>query len=320
MSDSPCVPPCILPSSTITGSTAPLLFGVLWNWTLYGTLVVQIYVYSYNFPDDRKLLKLLVYSIFFLETLQTALSGADVYYWFASGFSQEIRLDYPFASPFDVPIIGSIVSGTVQLFFAYRVWVLSDRKSWWYCIVIAVCATLGTIGAFGQGVISQNFGVFNYGLPLQIAALIWLVGNTVTDFLIVAAMLYYLTRRRNADLGPWCNHALVKIVRLTIETNIMTTTTSVVALFLVAIAPEEIYYTCPTAILGKLYSNTLLVSLNNRISIRAVSPAGTGTLLTSITRPAKDGPSIVHLETEEPPCASEERKKPGDSESMEDDA
>jgi hypothetical protein len=31
-----------------------------------------------------------------------------------------------------------------------------------------------------------------------------------------------LTRRRNADKGPWCGHALVKIVRLTIETNMMT--------------------------------------------------------------------------------------------------
>jgi hypothetical protein len=44
----------------------------------------------------------------------------------------------PYASAFDVPIIGSIVSGTVQFFFVYRVWVLSGRKSWPYCMLIAV--------------------------------------------------------------------------------------------------------------------------------------------------------------------------------------
>jgi len=59
---------------------APLLLGAVWNWCLYGALVVQFYVYTYNFPGDKRLIKLLVYSIFVLETLQTALSGADLYY------------------------------------------------------------------------------------------------------------------------------------------------------------------------------------------------------------------------------------------------
>jgi hypothetical protein len=76
--------------------------------------------------------------MFFLETLQTALSGADLYYWFSSGFENLKHLLNPYASAFDVPIIGSIISGTVQFFFVYRVWMLSDRKSGWYCVLIAV--------------------------------------------------------------------------------------------------------------------------------------------------------------------------------------
>jgi len=83
-----------------------------------------------------------VFAIFLLETLQTALSGADAYYWFASGFGKMDHLLDPYVSAFDVPIMGSIVSGTVQLYFVYRVWVLSDRKSWWYCVLIAVVSRL----------------------------------------------------------------------------------------------------------------------------------------------------------------------------------
>jgi len=79
---------------------------------------------------------------------------------------------------------------------------------------------------------------------------------------------------------PRSNHALSRIVRLTIETNVLTTTTGVVSLLLLSIFPNKIWYTCPTGILGKLYSNTLLVSLNNRISIRDASSAR-GTLPTS---------------------------------------
>ena len=66
------------------------------------------------------------------------------------------------------------------------------------------------------------------------------------------------------------------------------------------------------------YSNTLLVSLNNRIALRdsEVSPGG-GTLLAFQTRPtptAKDGPSIVHLEIENSPVpyTFDERQRPGE--------
>ena len=70
--------------------------------------------------------------------MQTALSGADLYYWFVSGFGNMDHLTDPYAAAFDVPMIGSIVSLTVQIFFVYRIWVLSGRKSWVLCLIICV--------------------------------------------------------------------------------------------------------------------------------------------------------------------------------------
>ena len=120
-------------------------------------------VYTYNFPADTKFLKsfgkalfshtivlpftnwrcYLVFTLFFVETLQTALSGADIYYWFATGFGDMNRVTSPYASPFDVPIMGSFVSLSVQFFFAYRLWVLGNKKNWWLptaiCVVSPLC-------------------------------------------------------------------------------------------------------------------------------------------------------------------------------------
>jgi hypothetical protein len=79
-----------------------------------------------------------VYTIFLLETVQTVLTGVDLYLSFASGFGQIYHLTRPNMSAFDVPIIESMVSLTVQLFFAYRVWILSDKRSWWFCLAICV--------------------------------------------------------------------------------------------------------------------------------------------------------------------------------------
>ena len=83
-----------------------------------------------------------VYSVFFLETLQTALSGADLYYWFVSGFGNMNHLASPYASAFDVPIIGSVVSLSVQYFFVYRIWVLGKRETWWLCFIICLVTLL----------------------------------------------------------------------------------------------------------------------------------------------------------------------------------
>ena len=79
-----------------------------------------------------------VYGVFFLETVQTALSLADLYYWFAVGFGNVFQLTMPFASFVDVPIMGSVVSLSVQFFFVYRILLLSEKQSWWLCVVICL--------------------------------------------------------------------------------------------------------------------------------------------------------------------------------------
>lgn len=290
----------------VANIAAPLLLGTVWNWTLYGVLVVQTYVYSYNFPDDRRPLKLLVYAVFLLETLQTALSGSDLYHWFVSGFGNMDLLSSPHLSAIDVPVIGSLVSLVVQLFFVYRIWVLSGKSSWLLCLLICLVSTFDAIASFAGGVYAHVRGRFVTGRVLKIIALTWLGGNTLTDLLITGSMLYYLGRPRVGD-SHFSKYALAKIVRLTIETNIMTTTVGIVSLLMVSIYPDENWYTCPTAILGKLYSNTLLVSLNNRICIREAPTREAGVSSGAVTVPVVSYPrlqsGIVHMESDAPEAA-----------------
>jgi len=301
----PSIPP------DIADITAAPLLGTIWNWALYGVLVVQFYVYSYNFEKDRKFLKILVYAIFLLETVQTVLSLVDLYYRFASGFGNIQRLIEPHLSPFDGPIIGAIVSVTVQYFFAYRVWILSKKKAWWLCLLICLCSIVDGAAAFAGGIYVHVNKSLAHGWILKDFALTWLVGNTVTDILITAAMIYYLKSRQSDAAAAYSDHALSRMVRLTVETNVLTTITGVVALLLIAIYPNKIWYTCPTAFLGKLYSNTLLVSLNNRITIRRVpstrvilpmSRVATGPL-------SRDRSDVVHVRLDELPHGSKGRRE-----------
>jgi len=104
-----------------------------------------------------------VYGVFLLETLQTALNGADLYYWFASGFGDMNHLASPFASAFDAPIMGAVVSLCVQFFFVYRIWVLGKRETWWLCILICV-VTLPLVWILG---LSHNHRSAHLSTPQQ---------------------------------------------------------------------------------------------------------------------------------------------------------
>ena len=82
------------------------------------------------------------YGIFLVETVQSGLGISDLYYWFASGYGDPSHLTNPHFSVWDGPLLGGVTSVTVQFFFAYRIWVLSERKSWWLCLLIAAVSPL----------------------------------------------------------------------------------------------------------------------------------------------------------------------------------
>jgi hypothetical protein len=81
------------------------------------------------------------YFVFLLETVQTALTGADVYYWFMAGFGDLARLKNSHFSPIDSPTVDAITSFIVQGFYCYRIWTL-HKQSWWLSLIIAIVRML----------------------------------------------------------------------------------------------------------------------------------------------------------------------------------
>ncbi|KAH8998315.1 hypothetical protein EDB86DRAFT_3076167 [Lactarius hatsudake] len=247
-------------SPDVIKTASPLLFGPLFNWTLYGILCVQIYVYSYNFPMDRRSVKILAYFVFVLETVQTALTGADLYYWFIADFGSVERLAHSHFAPIDIAFINAIISLVVQGYFCYRIWVL-NKRSLWLCGVIAVCAVTQAGAATWLGVTSLKDGKY---VLSKTGLYLWSIPSALADILIAVAMTLQLRKARS----DFSNFVLVRVVRLTVETNALTAAMAITALVLYAAFPNEVYYVYITAIIGKIYSNTLLASLNNRIYFR----------------------------------------------------
>ncbi|KAH8998279.1 hypothetical protein EDB86DRAFT_3101887 [Lactarius hatsudake] len=255
-------------SPEVTKIAAPLLFGCLFNWTLYGALCVQIYVYSYNFPKDPRSIKFLAYFIFVLETVQTALTGADIYYWFVTGFGDVERLGNSHFTPIDAPIMTAVSSLTVQGYFCYRIWTLTNRRSW-ICWIIAVNAVIQAAAEMWLSITSLKVEKY---VVSKTAVYLWSISSAIADILIAVAMTL-LFRRASSKFSSF---VLIRLIRLTVETNTLTASVAVTTLVLYVAFPNELYYVYTAFILGKLYSNTLLVSLNNRIYFRERKPPGLG--------------------------------------------
>ncbi|KAF9463517.1 hypothetical protein BDZ94DRAFT_1192579 [Collybia nuda] len=255
--------------------TAPQLLGTLFNWGLYGILSVQIYIYYLNFPDDKTFSKYLVYGTFLFETVQTALSTADLYYWFASGFGNMLHLDSVYVSPWDTPFLCGIIAAVVQCFFAYRIWKLRTTY-WWLCVLIVLTALVQTAGAFGtalRGHILHHYHRFHENVLFPASFHVWLLGDTISDILIAGSMLHIFYKSKKED-HLLTNNILAKLVRLIVEPNALTASMALLSFILYAGFPGSNYFICTTLIMGKLYSNTLLVTFNNRIALRKVMVEG----------------------------------------------
>ncbi|KAF9256988.1 hypothetical protein L218DRAFT_880533, partial [Marasmius fiardii PR-910] len=121
------------------------IIGYFLNWGFFGALCVQVFLFYWAFPKDKLYLKLIVYVLFALDIVQTALITRDAFFKFGTHFG-DVTI---FASLenlwFSVFVINAINSAIVQLFFAYRITVLSKSKALGALVAI-VCQHLSFRG------------------------------------------------------------------------------------------------------------------------------------------------------------------------------
>jgi hypothetical protein len=262
-------------------ATPPLL-GYMLNWCLYGTLCVQVYNYYLAFPKDRGAIKALVYTSFFLETVQTVLNGHDAYHMFGVGYGNMLELTSVQLSWFALPVLGGVIAAAVQIFYSYRIWVLSGSNILaGVLVLIALLQGSSAIATGARGFLLGNFDLLQKGI--RIPCSIWLVGGAVCDIAIALSLTIILLR---ADVSFKASQVLVsKLVRLTIETGIVTATVSIITAIFFLI-PGKVFYTLtPTLVLARLYSNSMMVMLNSRTNfVGGRSDLGTTVFMSTSSR------------------------------------
>ncbi|KLO19233.1 hypothetical protein SCHPADRAFT_952843 [Schizopora paradoxa] len=260
MSNATALPPVPPDISFITG---PFLFGYLFNWTLFGVLSVQVYIYYISFPKDRLFAKCLVASVYILETIQTAMLGHDAFETLAKGFGNVVLLNSLQLEWLTVPVFTGVLSCVVQLFYAYRVALLSNSKLMGLAVAVAVTQATNAIIQGIQALVINDFSKLRS--EALVTEAIWLIGSAICDLMIVSFMTYALLKKRVYIKST--QTVVTRVIRIIVETGCLTATAATFMVILFFAFPDKTYYTCPGLFLAKLYSNSFLVILNTRVVI-----------------------------------------------------
>ncbi|KAK0498676.1 hypothetical protein EDD18DRAFT_1375580 [Armillaria luteobubalina] len=253
------------PTPAIEQLAGPFIVGFLLNWGLFGTLSVQLYLYYLAFPNDRRLLRNLIYGIYIIESVQTILVAHDAFTMFGYDFGDIHALTRMNSFWFTVPIMSAVAAGVGQVFYAYRIFVLSESR---IIPIFIICVSLtSSVAALITGIYSLQAGDLTKtnNRKTQITAGIWCGAAALCDILIAICMTYYLTR--SAINFRRTRIRVTRIIRLTIETGSVTAAAALLSFILYVATPHQTFYITPGLLLPKLYANTVYMVLNSRIRI-----------------------------------------------------
>jgi hypothetical protein len=245
----------------------PLLIAHFLQWGLFGALSVQVYLYYLGLPNDPLYRKALVYGVYAAELVQTILYADKGFQEFAAGFGNILALEEIGLLWFAAPVLTAIVSFVVQIFYAYRIKVFTQS----YIIppLVALLALCQLGGGIAEGVLAQQISLFSSNVSVQeinIATSVWNGCSAACDLLIVTSMTYSLSKRKSA----WkpTQRMMQRLTRLIIGTGTLTAAIAIINLILFVLPGDHpTYYQTTTSIIGKIYSNTMMVTLNSRINL-----------------------------------------------------
>jgi len=206
--------------------------------------------------------------IWVLDTLHVILMCHTMYYYLISGFGNVQALAQGTWSLFASIAINIVMAFTVQCFFTKRIYSLSpERIKWWLSGIIGLsvvahfCFGIETVVYF---FIKREFSRlkevnFISVLPFAIMAIL-------SDILIATALCFLLASNRSEFEDT--NTIINKLIVYAINRCILTSAVAVIEVAIFVSLPNSFYSFAFDFIIGKLYANSFLATLNSRRSLR----------------------------------------------------
>lgn len=271
---------------TLNLTLGSLEVGLLFSTMLFGVVTLQTYNYFCKFPEDSRLMKIMVVVIWFLELshlvcLCVSFYTATIIYY---GRLQDL-LKWPALTASLLP--SSWVGIIAQIFFAGRVYMFSRSMlipimSWFLCWVrfsFNLASTiLGFRAASLEGFMSQYDWMFTVILTM----------SAVIDLMLAIALSYSLSQHKEKGMPVGSGRVLDNLIKWSIRNGLMTSLADISVLICFQTMPHNFVFIAIYSVVARLYSISLLSSLNARSRLRKTIALGDSIQLDSSGRTSSE--------------------------------
>ncbi|KAL1950417.1 hypothetical protein VTO73DRAFT_5541 [Trametes versicolor] len=269
----------------------PIFVGVVFNILLYGIMITQTFLYFTVYKKDRTWMKIFVALLFICDTVNCAFDISFLYIPLVNNFGNPSSLMYAtwvFATD---PVMTALIGALTQLFFAWRVNVLTHSIP--AVIFISFCALCQLCGGLGTSIAVGMIPEFVHFQKFEIIVIVWLAFSAVADCAITVALVWHLRKHKTGFVAT--DDIVNRIIRLTVQTGLITALCAVIDLVLFLASPSGLHlvFNLP---LSKLYTNSLMSSLNSRAGWRFGGSGNGETTDDDMTR--NEGKRNTHLRGE----------------------
>jgi hypothetical protein len=254
-------------SSTGLDSTIGAVFlAVLFAIFMFGIMTLQVYVYLIGYPDDSPFQRFFVRGLWLLDLAHTVFISIMAYHYMVTNFANIQVLEKIHWTWAMALILEALITLLVQFFLALRTYRIK-RERW----LLFTSSIFWTIAQLGFGIAaslftleSKTFHDLNEKLPRAIAAA-WCSVGVIGDIFIMIGLVSTLRSSRTGFRRS--DHIISKLIQWSIESGIATTIFAILDLVLFVFV-HNLVHLIFNFMLAKLYTNTLMATLNARRSLQ----------------------------------------------------
>ncbi|KAI1797227.1 hypothetical protein LXA43DRAFT_403273 [Ganoderma leucocontextum] len=246
-----------VPESGLDLTLGVILIGLAVTASLFGVSSSQTLWYCVHYPRDRTFLRILVFTVWTLDAINLFLFSATMWDYLVEKQLTFGNQTLPWMSNAQI-VVNAVAIGIIQSFYTYRIWTLTNYKPLTIIVIIFVLADLGLgLLLFVKSVTAPSLEDHLSLIPFDIALS---TITTVTDVLLCAALVTLLGTSRTGSVG---------LLFYTIYTGLITSVCSVASLITVLVLPEAAVYVMCYYIGSRMYTVSLLATLNAREGLHA---------------------------------------------------
>ncbi|KAH9897754.1 hypothetical protein C8Q73DRAFT_787993 [Cubamyces lactineus] len=252
----------------LDGTMGPLLIGVIICAVFYGVSLSQMYYYYTRYPRDPLYLKVLVAAVWTTDTIHQILISHSIYWYLVTNYGSPVTVGL-LSPTIIVEVFFQAFTGLfVQSFFAARVWKLSGRKLYLVIPVLALIAAEFAV-AMAYAIKATHFQTF---LDLgKIKALsISINAFAAAGDVCIAAILCTILQVSKTGFEK-SNLLINRLIIFSVNTGLLTSICACMSLITILSLPNTFVYICFFFLIGRLYSNSLMATLNARKGLRDAS-------------------------------------------------